>query len=64
MGEKFRIYNPGPNPAKELKPGIGTFEIPADGSIYVDDRSLAKSLVVDSGRHLQAFDENGKKVIF
>jgi len=53
MATKYLIFNPGPNVAKEFKPGIGTFEIGPGKSIEVTDEQLAKSLVEDSNGRLQ-----------
>lgn len=48
----YTIRNLGNTPAKELKPGIGTFEIPVGGTITVDSKEIADSLVNDSGGKL------------
>ena len=50
---KYLVHNPGPNVAKELKPGIGEFTILPNKSIEIPDKILAESLVNDSGGHLK-----------
>lgn len=49
---RFVIRNTSPHIAKEIKPGIGTFVIPGNGMITVDNEELANSLVNDSQGHL------------
>jgi len=44
----YKIKNIGQNNARELKPGIGIFEIPAGGTLVVADKEIADSLVNDS----------------
>lgn len=50
---KYRIFNPGPNPAVEIKPGLGVFEIGVEKSIIIENQVIADSLVRDSQGHLQ-----------
>ena len=53
MATKYLIFNPGKNVAKELKPGIGMFEIKPGESIETTNKELAESLVNDSDGRLQ-----------
>lgn len=50
---KYFVFNPGPNTAVELKPGIGEFRIGPDKRVEIPTKELAQSLVVDSGGHLR-----------